>query len=128
MFLDSVQMLNQLTRHESTGYHLFDSLLSDHFLKFRLFYELVKEVSWNKIKDVDCDKTSDTSAEFKIEFSKDSHRKTFQENLVSTYEANTYSKYFSLTVSSSKKILNISIENKDISREDEIHENRFDKH
>jgi uncharacterized protein YpiB (UPF0302 family) len=124
-----IEVLNQLTHKDLADYSLFEKLLGEHFEKFRFFYKntcyVPKEIFKN-VKTVSCfctEKGILVEMDFKGTKNRDSYLQCLEGNMDIS---NNYSKYFKFSVESKgKKNLNILIENKTISREDEIHEDRF---
>lgn len=121
-----IEVFSRLTQSELDDYSLFENVLGNHFEKFRYFYWSTAGIE-NKITrlitSISCF-CSDTTLTVQIEFKTERSRKQYME-AIGDYR-DRRSAYFTMNTGVlNGKTLNISIENKTISREGELYENRF---
>lgn len=121
---DMVAVISQLTQPESTDCSKFDQVIDHHFEKFRYFYNLLQCDGFDTVKSMDCSCADDhQSLQVELLFDKKNQRDVFNTsfmeriNTSKTFQA----KYFIVVLTPTKNSLNISIENKLISREDDIY-------
>jgi hypothetical protein len=125
-----VEVFNQLTHNELADFTLFEELLGSHYEKFRFYYYNTDDIPnsvTKHVKGVSC-YCSENAIVIVTEF-KTSKNCTEYLSYLEPYLSFPGNEYFSFTaeIKSGKK-LNISIENKSISGEDEIHEDRFNSY
>jgi hypothetical protein len=122
-----VEVFNQLTHDELTGYTSFESILGNHFEKFRHFYYSTCIVPSNlseSVKNVSCF-CNDGGLLVSVEFKTAKSCKAYKECIDS--HSDDIEDHFSFNTEISKsKTLNISIENNGISREGELYEDNTD--
>lgn len=129
-----VEIFNQLTHSEVEEHSLvlFKEILGNHFEKFRYYHSCIEGISddvVNKVKGISCF-CSDKGILIEMVFKSTKGCKNYLEAIeeeISIGHPNAKYFNFSVKIDSGKK-LNISIENKNISREDEIYEDRFDSY
>ena len=125
-----VEVFNQLTHNELAGFSLFESLLGDHYEKFRYYYQSTKNIpksTTKSVKGISCFCSDDgivVETAFKTDKGCNEYLSYLQPFIL--YPNNDYFR-FNAEIRGGKK-LNISIENKSISREDEIYEDRFNSY
>lgn len=126
---DMVTVINRLTESKEENFLLFDHVIDHHFEKFRYFHQLLKCDGYEYATDMSCECAPDNqSMAVELVFGKKQQRDTFKtafEHEVKNSEA-FQAKYFVVVLTPTKNSLNISIENKKISREDEIYGDRSD--
>jgi hypothetical protein len=127
-----VEVFNQLTHSELVDCSLlfFEDLLGNHFQKFRYYYENISDIPNDVSKTVKAISCSCTNSSILIvtEFKSAKNCSDYREHLEDLMDTSSFlgDKYFSFSTEiKGDKKLNISIENKGISREDEIYEDRF---
>lgn len=133
MSFSMVEVFNQLTRKElaDCNFSTVEELLGSHYEKFKLFYKGCKSVPkeiYKSMKYVSC-YSSDEGILIELEFKSKKNCQLYREKMESSLLSEEYCTegYIKSSIEfiDSKKI-NISIENNNISGEDEIYENRFD--
>lgn len=121
-----VEVFNQLTHHELADFSLFEDLLGNHYEKFRYYYDMTVNVSselTDTVEGVSCF-CVEAGITIVTVFDTEEHCQEYLNELESDDES--FDEYFSFDVEiTGGKTLNISIENKNISGEDEIYEDRF---
>jgi len=126
-----ITVFNQLTQSELTDYSLFEDVLDNHFEKYRFFYSVMEFISLKHVKKIYCEcPANKRELIIIVKFSGKKHMADFidefQHNLENT---RTFLRdYFITTLNKDGNCLNISIENKSISRESDIYEDRFDSY
>lgn len=122
---DMITVFNQLTQTELADSSLFEDVMQNHFEKFKYFYAVMQVLSLKLVDKIVCS-TATTQLVISINFEKKGDREKFSESFRNSLLdcPSCLNKYFSVNVTTTGKKLNISIENKSISREDEIYEDR----
>lgn len=126
-----ITVFNQLTQSELTDYSLFENVLDNHFEKYRFFYEVMEPISLNDVKKICCEcPAHGTELLIIVKFNSKKHLDQFIESFRSRLDVTNcfLADYFLTTLSRDGNSLNISIENKNISKEGEIYEDRFDSY
>ena len=120
-----VDVFNQLTLSEASGYSSFENILENHYNKFKYFYESIRlltevePLSWSP-------SFQDTTLSIDISFETSTDTNSFYENLSSILETLVYpeSKHFTYDANiTTGTTVNITIANISIVREDELYEN-----
>lgn len=121
---DMISVVNRLTLNGVADCNLFDDVMENHFEKYRYFYDLLSDVDYSQITSLSCSCGEDQqSISIEVDFDKKAHRDKFEKafNKKIVKSSVFQSTYFAATCADGKKTLNISIENKTISGEDEIY-------
>lgn len=123
---DMITVFNQLTHSELTDYSLFEEVLDNHYEKYRFFYNIMEPIELDKVKNISCEVPAhETELLITVEFDSQKDLNSF----LAIFEArlcDAVCRYFTVYLEQDGDVLNISIENKNISREGEIYEDRFD--
>lgn len=123
-----VTVFNQLTQSELADYTLFRNVLEHHYEKFKYFYSLMDDYPLNIIQKIVCkDPNRIDRLVINIKFTSGEDRVSFNSKFSERVKENTtyHATYFRVRLSGEGNSLNISIENKSISEEDEIYGDRF---
>ena len=126
---DMVTVINELTNSETPEESKFEHVIDHHFEKFRYFHYLLKCDGFEDVQSMECTCAEDhQSLSVDLLFEKKQQRDNFREAFETRVnESETFqSQYFIVVLTPTKNSLNISIENKKISREDEIYGDRSD--
>lgn len=124
-----ISIFNRMTKSSKSDLDdcsLFEDIMDTQYEKFKFFYEMIKDMALEPIKKIECSKR-DSDLVIVISFKNKGDRDEYYD-MFSNYEnciSSDYTDYFALKLDKSGVKLNISIENKSISREEEIYENRF---
>jgi hypothetical protein len=128
---DVLTLFNQLTHRELADYSIGERvgfIMTNHYEKFKYFYHLMEDVKINKVDKIKCSDSEDTrSLVVRVDFDDKKHMNRFQKefsNIAAAFRGYP-AKYFSVDISIDKKSLYITIENKNISSEEDIYEDRF---
>lgn len=114
-----IDVFNQLTDSQLADCRLFQNIILSHYEKFKYFYSIIENISLNTINSIRCLEEPCLLNIFITFKNKKELNKFIQ--LFRTSK----NKYFLINTTVNVLNLNISIENNQISREEEIYENRF---
>lgn len=129
---DVLTLFNQLTHHELADYQIGEKvgfIVTNHYEKFKYFYHLMEDVKINKVDKIRCSDSEDEKAlVIRVDFDNKKHMTNFKaefSDITHTFRGFP-AKYFTVDITIDKKSLYITIENKNISSEEDIYEDRFD--
>lgn len=129
-----VELFSDITTTEIKDLTFFEELLDKHFHKFRYFFNIFSCVSDEKInyvKSISCVSYNSNNITIEMKFSSvkklKEYLKEFKENILYN-DIFEVGKYFTLSFSTDSKKLNILINEKNISGEGDIYEDRFNSY
>jgi hypothetical protein len=117
-----IDVFNRLTDDQLADCQLFENIISTHYEKFKYFYLIIEDICLNTVQKIHCYE-KDTKLDIFIEFKNKKDSGDFQ-NIITDYLSNWVTPYddlFSMNIQKEAKKLNISIENKNICREENIY-------
>jgi hypothetical protein len=127
MAIDMILVFNQFTNQGLADCDLFENILENHYEKFKYFYSIIEDMCLDKVQKIHCEE-QESGLEIYILFKNKKDRDEFVTKFnkyQSKCSKSYYDEYFELGMKNDANTLNISIENKNISKEEDIYENRF---
>lgn len=125
-----ISVFNRLTKPELEDCLVFESIIENHFEKFRYFYLILKLLSLDNVKNISCVEHGQSLAVCISCDTKDDMKELKEDIKEYISDDDEYSKYFDVSLKRKKNKLNISIENKEefYGEEIVIYEDRFNSY
>lgn len=124
--MDMIEVFRLLTDDKEDN--CFEDILSTHYEKFRIFYDMICDYSAEAVVSIDCiEYNSQSHLVIKVEFNNKKDSENFRKDVKIEYEEEDLRSYFDITIKRDKKKVHITVTNT-LEKEGDVYGNFTDSY